>query len=120
MNIALDHGLAKLFTRLHVFDPAAFLDCLASIDEHDDAGFSRHPKSGDEAHPHGHAEIHWRRVPALENDEARTTFERSLYPRLSTARRYLAVGLSDAARRPTAVLELLRFLGYAASVDYDL
>ena len=48
-------AVAKFGQRADLFQPAAPLDRLAQIDEHDDARLRGHAETGDEAHLHRHA-----------------------------------------------------------------
>ena len=62
---AFNHGLTQLFQRLDILQAAAFVDCLAQVDEHDDPRLGRHAEAGDESDPYRDAKIHRRCVPSL-------------------------------------------------------
>ena len=66
VNGSFNDGGAEFFQRTDCFQPAAFVDRFPQVDQHDDAGLGGHAEAGDESNPHGDAEIHGRRVPAVE------------------------------------------------------
>ena len=53
----VDDRLFQFGERADLRQPAALVDRVAQVDEHDDAGLRGHAEAGDEADPDGHAEI---------------------------------------------------------------